>query len=75
VKTNTTQHGVYTNNATETLATVTRSAMTQLCLGARGGTVAAETRIYALLFYNADLDAAAQTRVKKYLYAKYGITP
>ena len=58
-------------NLGEVTVTQTIATTNQINVGGMGAANAVPSRIFALLFYQTELDAAAQKRVRKYLSALY----
>jgi len=73
-RTNSTVNAVRVNSGTEVAATETTGNGIGMYVSGTSAATAANQRHYALIVYSADLDASAQARVRKYLYAKWGIT-
>jgi hypothetical protein len=64
--------GIRIDSGEEVTAASTPTAGNRVNLGGRPTQLYCACRIYAVLIYNADLDASAQARVRKYLKTKWG---
>jgi hypothetical protein len=71
-RTTSTQNHIRLNNGTEYSATETTGNGAELVIGGSSATNASDCRIFAVLFYQAELDTYAQARVRVYLKAKWG---
>lgn len=70
-RTTSTQNHIRLNAGTEYSATETTGNGAELLIGGSSAANSCDSRIFAVLFYAADLDTSAQARVRAYLKAKW----